>query len=237
MSFERAGNGLPGNWENTISKNTVPSSKNITLDASQGLLSDYLTTEKASGQALSPDEREKIATDLAKRVSTESEQKPTYSLENVKLVEDSLDAYRTYANAVGGLFLASAKNYPDNEATLMRQAFASGDPVDFAKLSPNAAAYRTLAKDLAKVPAPRSLANIHLRFMNDYTAIAQALVDVQNIPQDGMRGMVGITIYNKHLTDALRAGKDLADFFTKNSVTFSPQESGYFLTTKTGQGQ
>lgn len=241
VSFDRTGETLSQRgWESTISKNTDSSvaSKNITATTAEGLLSDYLTTKKDSGgEALSADERAQIAADLAKKATEENTWKPAYVLGEVNLLEDSPEAYRTYANAVGSLFLTSAKNYPDNEATLMRQAFTSGDPVDFAKLSPNAAAYRILAKDLAKVPAPRSLANIHLRFMNDYTAIAQALMDIQNIPQDGMRGMVGITIYNEHLTDALRAGKDLADFFTKNNVTFSPQESGYFLTTKTGQGQ
>lgn len=192
---------------------------------------------KDSGEALSAGERAQIAADLAKKVSDENAQKPTYVLGDVKLAQDSSDTYRTYGNAVGGLFTATAKNYPDNEVAIMQQAFTTNDPADFAKLSPNAAAYRTLAVELAKIPAPRSLAPIHLRFMNDYAAIAQALADVGNTLGDAMRSMVGITSYNQHLTDALTAGKDLADFFTKNNIVFSPEEQGHPLTAKTPAGQ
>lgn len=204
------------------------SSDNITARTAQGLLSEYLTAQEGR-DSLTEEERQRIAEDVAEQVRQKNAWEPPYVLGDLPLTEDSPAVYRAYGNALGTIFARYEKNALESEIVVMKRAFASRDRTELAKILVNADAYRSIAEDLSRVSVPRSLADIHIRFLNGYAGIAYSLTETEVVFEDSLRGMTGIKLYSDQLDAIVLATIDLRSFFSSHQITFSEAEPGFPL--------
>lgn len=203
-------------------------SDNVTVRTAQGLLSEYLAASEGR-DTLTDEERRRITEDVAEQIRTENVRENTYVLGDLPLVEDSAAAYRTYGNALGTIFARYEKNALESEVAIMKRAFANRDRNELAKILVHADAYRSIAEELSRVSVPRSLADIHLRFVNTYAGIAQSLTEISVVFEDSVRGMTGIKAYSEHLGNLGTATTDLRTFFSDHQIVFSTTEPGFPL--------
>ena len=222
-SFERSDN----SQKTLLSKNGVSQDgENVTDKAAQGLLSEYLSTQ-AGRDSISKEEQDRLTQDLAEKVRQENLRADPYVIGDLNLVEDSNEAYRAYGNALGAIFFRYENIHKESEVAVMRTAFATKNATELSKILDHSTTYQDLSKDLSKVSVPRSLADIHLRFLNGYASISSALRDISVVFEDSLRGMIGIKSYEESLTEVVTATEDLRAFFSKNTVTFKETEPGF----------
>ena len=216
-----------GSWSNTLPKGTALSSPdNITTKAADDLLTTYLTARQETGQELTAEERAQVAADAATKLTASTTPATVYTLADLVVVEDGATEDRAFGNALGALFATYTKNYTTDEIAIMKQAFADKSAAELAALAPNASAYRHLAEDMTKIAVPRAFADIHLKLINDYSQMGAALIDIQSVFTDGLRGTVGITTYTQAFNDTFVTVLSMADLFIQHKVLFSQDEPG-----------
>ena len=224
-SFERGDT----SWENTLPQNGGDQKiQPVTEQAADSILSEYIAAKKTDGET-SQEDLDRITGAVAEGIRKETTGVAAHTLSDLKLVSDSAQSYRDYGNAIGLIFSRYEKNTGENEITIMRTAFSSKSSAEISKLSMNVSTYAKLSKELATVPTPKSLADIHLRFLNGYDGMARALGDIQTVFSDSVRGMVGIALYDHHLKTIISATIDLQKFFSVNTVSFTKEEPGLLL--------
>lgn len=234
--FVRTGDTASTDWKETLGQGKGPANTtaNLTQSAAQGLVTEYISAVKDnSGNDLSKSDQAELAQTVAQRVAAESTSSPQYVTGDLKLVADSEEAYRAYGNALATLFASYTKQYPQNEMDAMRAGIENKDRTELAKLSTTAVVYQKLATDIASLQVPISLSTIDLDFLNGYAGLGKALLDVQNVLDDSMRGFIGITEYEYSANQIVGTTKALRSFFSEKHIVFSASDPGSMFTTPT----
>lgn len=184
---------------------------NLASAASQGLGQDIPTQEQLVAQALNQ---------LPQQGGV------VYTRNNLSITTDSPETLRAYGNAV----MATLQNHPEaNAAEVLRvigSAADQGNGVSFEKIIPIQKAYQDLVGELLSTPVPQTISPLHLLMINGLEKFSGVLADLQAIPTDPLRGLLGLQNYQLVLDEEQRVFTTIAQQLQRNAILFTKDEPG-----------
>jgi len=94
------------------------------------------------------------------------------------------------------------------------------------KLLPIAKAYRSLALDLQKIPAPSSFSPYYLDIINGYLALGDDIEYMSVYHSDPLKSFIGLNNYQNDLFAQADLLKNFPIYFKANGILFSNDEGG-----------
>lgn len=200
--------------------------KNLTDSVGRSLL---INVANASGKGLGgdqPTQNELVASAMG-QLNTVSQPSKPYTASDLSVIIDSKEAVHAYGNAL----IPVLKKYP--HASMAETLNLVGQKINgqasSGDFSPIAKDYRGLAKDMAKMAVPQSLAGFQLSIVNDFLQMADSMSHMQQIGADPLRGLAGLQIYNKSAEDVQGMFINIAQVFAKDGILFTKDEPGALL--------
>lgn len=180
---------------------------------SQGLGSDIPTQERIVENALT-----KIGA---------SAQVTLYTANDLTTVSSDPQTLNAYGNGV----ITILEQHPSAsvEAALIAvgNATDSGDPSYVNELATIAAAYKSIARELAALPVPSTLGPLHLQIANNFARIGAACADMQTVFTDPLRGLAALRTFQSLTEETNRLFINIAQVLDKNGILFSEGEPGH----------
>jgi hypothetical protein len=160
------------------------------------------------------------------------EKPKTLSISDIIVSSDtSNQALKTYANTVADLI----KNNPHpkkDEAVIANTALEQENPEILKGIDPIIATYKNILSGLRRIPAPQNVAEMHLALVNAMNKFLFVAESLRHSDVDTLKGIGGAASYldaGNSLTSALT---DLINFYSIQTITFGPTESGSFFIKK-----
>ncbi len=146
-----------------------------------------------------------------------------YTAKDLTIVADSGGALHSYGAALVAILAQHPEAGVGQTLTIIGSA-VNGDPSKLPELQAIGAGYRALAKDLAAVAVPQSLAATHLQAVNDFEQMSEAYPAMEAIQGDPVRGLSGLQQFNTLESDAQNLFIKTAQTFAKNGILFTTQD-------------
>ncbi len=158
----------------------------------------------------------------------------TYTADDLKIIANTPENFKKYGNTLAyTLIKYTEKLDPDSrEMTIMNKAIKQDNIEYFQKLSPVIFEYKNLSKKLLSINTPTGATRTHLELINTYENIAKALEDIKESSLDPIRGLMGISKYNKSISQISTIAKKTSNMFTENKIIFKENELGAGLIIK-----
>ncbi len=195
----------------------------------QDIFAQYLL-KKQQGSEITPADRQQIINSAITR-SGGVLNSPQFTLGDIKTTGDSPDSYRVYGNALGK---AIAQNLvsSENEAIIMKRALEENNPEELKKIDTIIDSYRKTLNVVLLVPAPTTIAQAHLRFINATQTIIDATVSMRMVFEDPVSALQAISSYQTTQSELERTLREIKSFFLLNKVFFQNSEYGSVITGK-----
>jgi len=208
--------------------NTTAEPQTLTERLAQEFFSSYLSLGGAQ-KSLSNTE----ATHLVDEFLTDAQQAQPltyYSKDDISVSSaTSIDALRTYANAMGRIIRMHAVE-TENEAVITNNAVQQDNPEMLAQLDPIIESYEGMLADSLELPVPHNAQQIHLNILNAYARILQNIVGMQAAFTDPVKALQSVSTYQANANELLRAFQDAKNFYQNRGITFSDAEGGLLFT-------
>ncbi|MBU6431007.1 hypothetical protein KGQ29_01380 [Patescibacteria group bacterium] len=88
--------------------------------------------------------------------------------------------------------------------------------------------YLKMTQELSKLQVPKGLADAHTEILNDYRASAEGLKGFGSLGNDPIVAMIGLQKHSDAASKENNLLRSIADYFLKNGIIFSEEESGNF---------
>lgn len=150
--------------------------------------------------------------------------KPIISI-NQQKSQDSENELKIYGNTIGKILKNRAIDLPQ-ELDFFSKLGAEMSVEDFEKLQKSGEKYRDTSVSLDLVNVPEKAIDLHKELTNAYTNIATAIFNMTSFKNEGVIPKQSVLSYNE---TALAIGNKIfpfIDFFKKNNISFSSNESG-----------
>lgn len=150
----------------------------------------------------------------------------TYTSADLTIAAQTSSSLHAYGNA----FVAAVTAHPDasSQATYVEMGYAT-DYQDDSRISDfphRAAEYRALARDLALLPVPKTLAPLHLSIINDFASMAATYADMSTVIDDPLRGIAGLKAFDSLADEAGRVFINIGQELGKDGILFTKDEPG-----------
>ncbi len=126
----------------------------------------------------------------------------TYTENDLIVKGDGIEANKSYIDAFSKLVTKYEDADIGSELILISQGLGGNDPQALIATRTVASSYRSFGKDLINIPAPSSIASIHLSLANNYEKNAQSIEGLTMMLSDQIIGMRSLLNY-KQYNDAL----------------------------------
>lgn len=158
-----------------------------------------------------------------------SSSKPGIKASNIAVFSDlDKDKVRAFGNAVAQTLTKYSANLKDNPIDILADVINKNSTTTLqTRLAPLSRTYRLMAKDLARIKAPASMAATYADIINMYGQIANGIDDTAAYFSDPVRGFLGLNTYRAAYVNEVNLLKNLADYFKSNGILFSNTEAGY----------
>lgn len=139
-----------------------------------------------------------------------------YTIANVTTVKTSTASLNAYYNAMSKI----TNNYKAGSADIdvVISALETGDTSRLPELKDTGASYMALARLLQKVPTPVAIAEQHLALMNGFYGMGQSFSYLLQMDDNGIYGIVGISVYKEYALRADQALSELSDYFVEYGI-------------------
>jgi hypothetical protein len=178
---------------------------------SQGLGNDAPTQDKIVQQALS---------------MVSPPQSKLYTQQDLTIASSSKDALHTYGNALMSVLEAHSAASMQQTLVVIATANDNKNTSELNNLVPIEAGYRALAKDIATIPVPQTMAPFQLQVINDFVQIADTFPDMQHFIDDPVLGLEGLKQYQTLTGEAARVLTNIAQELDKDGILFASGEPG-----------
>lgn len=200
---------------------------NLTSSVARTLLVN-LSAAKAQGLGDDVPTQEKIVADAAAQLQP-TERAVVYTAASLATIPQTKDSLRTYGNALAATLTSHPKANPDETLLAMGYATDYHDASRLKGFGAAQAAYEALAKELARLPVPASLAPLHVQLTNDLSIMAATYPDMAAVLEDPLRGLGGLQRYHTTNGEGVRVLTTIAENLYKNGILFSKDEPGSTL--------
>lgn len=197
----------------------------LTDKISQDFVEKY--TSLAQNGSWNTDSQAQLITDLASNYGTTSPH--GLALSDLSTFSDlDKEKIHIFGNTVAKTVLQYYNRLKKSPLDILAQAQAdtNASTTLLTELAPLSTTYRAMALDLQKIPAPANLAANYLSMINGYISVADSIDDMQRYYVDPVRGMRGISSYEKIFVDQAELLKTIANYFNSNGILFSNTDTG-----------
>ena len=197
---------------------------NLTDSIGRSLL---INVTDASAQGLGADQptQDQLVTAAMQQIQNVATQSKQYTSSDLTVTADSTTTIHAYANALA-VTLAKHPHASMAEALNIFGEAINGQTQQLAQLSTIAKAYEALATDLVGIPVPQSIAQYHLKAVNDDEIMAGSFVHMEAVGSDPLRGLAGLQIYNNAAQDEQGMFINIAQVFAKDGILFTKDDPG-----------
>lgn len=199
-------------------------SNNVTDTVARSL---FIKISNAKAQGLGTDipTQDSLIADAASQI-TKDRGAPAYTDKDLIVVADTKDSEHAYGNA----FIIIIKAHPgaDLQKTLVTIGLGV-DNKDSSKLKALEAIgteYAALARDLAELPVPATLAPFHLSVVNNLSRMATTYPDMETMVSDPLRGLGGLQLYRSLSDETGRVFTSIGSTLAKNGILFNKDDPG-----------
>lgn len=155
-----------------------------------------------------------IATQLSYAAVQESYPADVYGMSDVDLLTNpSKKDIKAYGNSVMAVIIGRLQQVYD-------------DPTAFSDLSVVARAFRDTAVGLAELRVPQPIATAHVKIVNNYNAIYEALEDVYYYRKDPAKALLALRTYSEIAQKQPLEFQIIQDYFVSNDIIFATDEMG-----------
>ncbi len=146
-------------------------------------------------------------------------------------VFSDLDKAKThdFGNAVIKILTKYEPNFKTSPFDIINDAATTqtGSTTFQERLALISESYISLSKELAKIPAPATLAATYVDVINTYFAVGIDVNNMRSYWSDPVRGLLGLTNYQKDLLHQMDLLKSIAVYLKSNAIIFNNTEDGY----------
>jgi hypothetical protein len=186
----------------------------LTAQLSRDFFSRYLLIGKKDG-GITTDEANKIAEEVLSVPEYTKTKEVTYITENIKInSKTDRESVLNYRNALE-LISQNRRVALGNPIEILNKALSTESEKDLSKLDPFILAYKGTLNDLVKTEVPVDAVELHLAVLNSYSSFLSILESIRVILKDPVRGVSGISRYEKNILDREKATSDLDKYFEK----------------------
>lgn len=198
-------------------------SSNITDSIGRSLLVK-LTDAKAQGLGGDIPTQTQLINEAVKQLPLQ--QTKTYTTSDLALVQDSPQTQKAFGNAVMTVMLKYPEANVPNTYVIIGYVTDTKNAAPLEKLNAIETAYASLAKELAAIPVPKTLAPLYLPVVNNFTQIAKTYPDMETLISDPLRGLAGIQKFQSLTTGTVGVFTNIAQALNKNGILFGKDEPG-----------
>jgi hypothetical protein len=173
----------------------------LTGQMSRDFMSQYLLLVK-SGQTLTSDQMAQIANNVLSSPQYASSSGPIYVGANLHIIynadPDTLGKYKSTVNLIMKNIAAQVQNNSDVTLnSIGGSSLASG----LSKIGVFVTVGHKFINDLLNMEVPTKAIAVHLGFLNAISNVMSDMESMREINADPVRSIIGMSQYNKHLTD------------------------------------
>lgn len=200
-------------------------SPNLTDTVGKSLLIN-LTNAKSQGLGDDVPTQDQIVAAAAAQIKSQQASPTSYTFGDLTIVTPTKTSLHDYGNAV--MVALSTNPSASERATFVAidLVVEGHDASQATQLATIGAAYAALAKDLAGVPVPQTLAPLHLLAVNNLLSISATYADMEAIGSDPVRGLVGFKTYEALMDEGARVFTNIAQALNKDGILFTKDEPG-----------
>jgi len=192
------------------------------------ILNDYLAAQQSG--TLTDERKKEIANSALEALQKQLPKPKEYVLDDITISTDTTpDALKRYGNMLGEMFTVFSAKYPQNEFAIIKNIATTKNMSQVPLIVQKKVGFGDLVQNLLAMSVPRSVAEIHLAFINGFSGIYTAMDNMSKIASDPVRSAQGLKEYQNYSQKILLAGSDLAKQFKIASVTFANDEYGHFF--------
>lgn len=180
-----------------------------------------LVAMKQNGQ-LDSDTIKNVSTSLGQQI-VDSNLIDKYTSQDIKLAKgDEIDTKENYYIEAGTLFEEYKQIGIGDELDILSTVVASGNPDSNSeaesKLAKIADAYQEYAQKMVVLAVPRSLAQYHLRIVNNANNTGVAVRNMVKIAEDPILGITGLSQYQQYSQDLIASVEELETFLISSGI-------------------
>jgi len=234
------GNGILDGREKRSEKNTgalaifqnssqeIETTSNLTKTdkITQGLFIDYLSLKQGGG--VNAGSINELVKDFEQQIFTPAFGVAFYSKKDLVEVPDSNDTLLTYANLINSLFTRYRGQLITNVAQKSIQDISSQEYTQVILLMSET--YKTVAKNLIKIPVPRSLTGNHIAIANNFLRTSELLKGISASEDDYLLMLSSVNELKITREEEFNLLKTLDSYLTSRGIIFD--ETGHIYTLK-----
>lgn len=203
----------------------VPGQKTVTNSVSEEFAQQYAALQQNG--TWNTDTQAKLITDITTSYATTSPH--GLALSDISTFSDrDTEKIRVFGNQSAKTIINYYPALKNSPLDILSQSQTSGEATSTlpAKLIPISQAYRSVALNLQKISAPANEAANYLAVINGYILIADSIDDMKTYYTDPVRGLRGLSGYQKNLLSQIDLLKNIASYLNSNGILFSNTEDG-----------
>jgi hypothetical protein len=188
----------------------------------------YIEMMKVQGaQPLTADQISSVVQSSLAKLETQQKPLSTYSDSDVVVGGSGAASLTAYTVAVEKAFSTYGVTTEKSELLYLQDAAEKNDTAALRKVQAVGKAYTSIAKAVAKIPAPKEAAAAHLHLVNALARTGSAISDMGTFDTDPIRSLLGIGTYAPATADFVVALSELRAVYTTDGVTFTSGQPGY----------
>lgn len=158
-----------------------------------------------------------ISSSIAMKVG-DTDLPDTYLSNQIKVVDSNKKNLLKYQSDLEKLFNKYKTANLGNELAIMGDAMQNDEPGDTAELATIANTYRTLAKEMSKIPTPKNVAKDHLGLVNSYEKTGTAVEKMSDVLENPIVATTGTIMYARYIKEIEGIVESIKTTFIDNGI-------------------
>lgn len=196
----------------------------LTDDFARSIFAAYISGSNLEGDEEDYDE---VLNETRLRAEGVFEQK--FTLQNLTLAEETSDTLKNYGNEVGRLIFRYQNSFQENPLELLHQGISLKSSFAFSELTRVAEEYQTFAYELLKIPAPKTLQEIHLDLINNIYLLAKTSAATSEAKNDPVFALYAINPLRTGATQIAPLFSKIKTYLSRADIRFANNEYGFIL--------
>lgn len=201
---------------------SLSQSSNLTDSIGRGILA-RITTANVQGLGDDAPTQDSIIAAASEQVNASAKEVPPPAL---TLVEPTLESQRDFGNAVMVALNRHPKANSNDTIGIIAKATDTRITAPLAGLPAIGQEYAALARDLAAIPVPKTLAPLYKEAVANLTAIAALYPDLGKVVDDPIRGIAALQQYQALLSETGGVFTNMAQSLKNGGILFTKDEPG-----------
>lgn len=221
---EQSGVNLPDAPDPNAVNNLInlSQSSNLTDSIGRGILA-RISTANMQGLGDDAPTQDSIIAAASAQVNASAKEVPTPDL---ILVEPTLESQRDFGNAVMVALNRHPKANSNDTMGIIAKATDTRITAPLSGLPAIGQEYAALARDLAAIPVPKTLAPLYKEAVANLTAIAALYPDLGKVVDDPIRGIAALQQYQALLSETGGVFTNMAQSLKNGGILFTKDEPG-----------